>query len=250
MQKLLLLISFIPSILLAQQPCKTVLEKYINKSDQYHYQPRSGGYCEGTVARKPVSGQRFEVRSVLKGELRFNSKKDRVVKIEIPTSRKGVTIQGHDKRYTYRLDAQFNGTEPFEWKISEVVVPNHYPPDELFIFGYVGSESNRLYIPLQTSTASFSNTSKLVTVYLLADEELENIAWRYVRCVNGVQNGPVSNWIQVGNGTGTSLNSRIDVTLRFPSPPQSGEYCVDIKGESSSDPADSKRVESLRVWID
>ncbi|GAB3909178.1 hypothetical protein GCM10028803_46310 [Larkinella knui] len=249
MQKLLLFF-FIPCTLLAQQPCKAILEKYIDKSDRYHYQPRSGGYCEGTVARKPVSGQRFEVKAVLKGSLRFNSKKDREVKITVPSSQKGVIIQAQDKRYTYRLDAQLAGTETFYWKINEVVIPNNYSPYELFIFGYVGPEEKRLYVPLQLSTASFPNLSKLVTVYMLADEELENIAWRYVRCVNGVSKGAVSNWIQVNNSAGSDLNTPIAVELNFPSSPQPGEYCIDIMGVVSTDSTNSKRVESLRIWID
>lgn len=126
--------------------------------------------------------------SVLLGNLYFDKKPDVVLEVSAPNFTQGdVNIRAVAiplKRY-YRMDGSVSPEESMRRPIGDVVVPGQLSAQRLGVFGWVGTESEKTFVPLrvtQKNTAK-SASSKEIT-YLIVRSSVDAILLFSANVVN------------------------------------------------------------------
>jgi hypothetical protein len=80
----------------------------------------------------------------------------------------------------YRLDAQLTARQPsLAWPVADVLLPMKLASDNVGVFGWIGTEDNKIYVPVlatpQRASVAQDGTIRLV---VRASDNVSNVQWR------------------------------------------------------------------------
>ncbi len=174
--------------------CDPTLTPVQNEKIKYM---KRGDRCEGFYrAQLPAGG--MDVVGLVQGSFRFSLDFDERVTITSPlVADRAVHLraQGIPLKTYYRLDALIAPQGKFTWPIGEVVLLANLRYQNIGIYGWVGSENERLYIPVRTVAAKMKPASddRQITLYLRSSVNVRKVQWRSA-LVSAGQCGVYDGW--------------------------------------------------------
>ncbi|MCP4402325.1 MAG: hypothetical protein GY801_34095 [bacterium] len=147
-----------------------------------------GNRCEG-LYRTGISAPAIEVVGATEGKFQFELKQDEVLEISSSISR-GQTIHVRamgipDKLY-YRMDTELKPGQTLQWPVAEVLYLEQFSYKEIGVFGWVGAETEKIYIPVvvATTVGPVANDVK-IRLYLRTSVNVKNMQWRAADAIDG-----------------------------------------------------------------
>ena len=140
--------------------------------------------CEGLYEAK-VSAS-LEIVSYLAGELNFDPSVHSALSISVADSlaltSKDVSVRAVAllAGTYYRMDSTLVQPERITWLLDEVVRPSKLGSDKLGVFGWIGSDSEKIFVPLRVTHVSDTSTVEVQKLELLIRPtvDVDYISWR------------------------------------------------------------------------
>jgi hypothetical protein len=207
-----------------------------------------GNRCEGFYVSN-VSSESLEVVSVLRGNLYFDRKPDVVLEVSAPDFTQGdVNIRAVAiplKTY-YRMDGRVSPEESMRWPIGDVVIPGRLTAQRLGVFGWVGTESEKTFVPLRvTQKNSAKSAPAKENTYLIvrSSVDVDTLVWRY----STAKGSRCSKFIEWQELSDAPVNAGWPVTLTLPErSAQKGNLCLEIAAKEKDN--EEWLSLSLRLW--
>ena len=164
--------------------CDTALITESNNPSAY---AGRGNRCEGFYTAK-VGGQ-FEVVSLLIGTLDYPWQED----VELSVSSPHVTATDVNVRAVglplgtyYRMDSRLAQHGQLTWLTGDVLTPKRLDAGAVGVFGWVGTERKKVYVPLQVVRAdSASDATAPIRLRLRLTVNMDDVFWRYADLDDG-----------------------------------------------------------------
>jgi len=207
-----------------------------------------GTRCEGFYVSN-VSSESLEVVSVLYGNLHFDWRPDVVLEVSAPNFSKGdVNIRAVAiplKTY-YRMDGTVSPEESMRWPIVDVVFPGRLTAQRLGEFGWVGTVSDKTFVPLRVTQKDIPKTAPAKeNTYLMvrSSVDVDAVLWRYSTAV-GTR---CSKFIEWQEQTDAPVNAGWPVTITLPErSAQKGNLCLEIAAKERDN--DEWLSLLIRIW--
>jgi len=144
---------------------------------------RRGDRCEGFYV-SPVAVTDFEVVSLLRGKLYFNLQPH--VRLEVLAPNAPGVIQGPvlvravalPPRVYYRMDATVPVNRPLIWPVDALLLPWRLDANKVGMFGWVGTEGERTFVPLQVVPSGAPQPAGPVELVVRSAADVESVKWR------------------------------------------------------------------------
>jgi len=135
----------------AQPPCDPNLNSTRGENGYKMRQPKVR--CEGFFTSRFIRGGSLEPVSLLRGSLNFQYGSTDTLMITAPgTSSVADTVRVRAVAVPieihYRMDAVIKTQKPIIWPLTDVVTASRLSSDKIGVFGWVGRENDKTYIPL------------------------------------------------------------------------------------------------------
>ncbi|GAK57725.1 hypothetical protein U27_04692 [Candidatus Vecturithrix granuli] len=173
---------------LAQQ-CDPRIRPVDNPVIQYRAR---GNRCEG-LYQSEVSAAVLDIVGVTDGAFQFALDSKEIIELSAPLSRKqpiAIRAVGIPLKTYYRLDAALQPGETLIWPVNEVLLPQALASSKIGVFGWIGNEQQKTYIPVRTAATSQPGASDgKVRLYVRSSGEVNNVCWRAGDMVNDVISG-------------------------------------------------------------
>ena len=141
--------------------------------------------CEG-LYESPVHAIGLEVVSLLHGRLDFDPATARHLTVAVPDAavigqnQVNVRAVALPLKTYYRMDARIPAGGSMLWPVHDILAPASLGPDRLGVFGWIGSESDKTFVPVSVvaeDAAGFAAGAR-VELGLRAPTDLESLVWR------------------------------------------------------------------------
>jgi hypothetical protein len=140
--------------------------------------------CEGLYL-SPVSAPSIELISLLQGSLRFDLLPNVQLLVLVPN---GVDLPPEERvkvravafplgKY-YRLDGVLSAKGSMSWPVSDVLLPAKLGAGQVGLFGWIGSDFDRVFVPLHVAIAGEPVLPNQTILTVRAAHDLEIIVWR------------------------------------------------------------------------
>ena len=138
----------------------------------------------------------------------------------------------------YRMDGVLDARSRLLWPIAEVVGPAGLDSEHIGIFGWIGEETDKVYVPVGVRTPANAGGVGDLRLHVRVTSEAEKVFWR-VR-----EDGTESEWMPAANGR---VRSGQTVAVTLPPGPEV-LIGIDVTAKPmNSDEWTSLRLEVLRV---
>jgi hypothetical protein len=226
-------------------PCDPVLAPFPGSDLGYTVH---GDRCEGFYVSN-VSSESLEVVSVLHGNLYFDWRPDVVIEVSAPNYTQGeVNIRAVSipmKTY-YRMDGTVSPKESMRWPIGDVVYPGKLSAQRLGVFGWVGTENNKTFVPLRVTQKNIAKSAPAKeNTYLMvrSSVDVDTVLWRYSTAV-GKRCSKFNEWQEHHEAP---VNAGWPVKITLPNgTAQKGNLCLDIAAKERDN--DEWLSLSIRIW--
>jgi len=153
--------------------------------------------CEGFYSAKVSTGS-IDMVGLVQGDFRFSLDPDERVTITSPlvTDREvRIRAQGIPIKTYYRMDALIAPEGEFTWPIGDVVFSAKLRYQNIGVYGWIGSENERLYVPVRTVAAKMKPAAdgRKITLYLRSTVNVRKVQWRSAP-VSGGKCGVYDEW--------------------------------------------------------
>jgi hypothetical protein len=207
-----------------------------------------GDRCEGFYVSN-VSSESLEVVSVLHGNLHFDWKPDVVLEVSAPNYTQGaVNIRAVAiplKTY-YRMDGTVSPKESMRWPIGDVIFPGKLAAQRIGVFGWVGTFSNKTFVPLrviQKDNVKSAPADENIYLIVRSSVDVETVLWRYSTTM-GKRCSKFNEWQEYHDAP---VNAGWPVTITLPNrPAQNGNICLEIAANDKG--SDEWLSLSIRIW--
>ena len=144
---------------------------------QVAYKPR-GNRCEGTYIAK-VAAPSLDVVGFTKGMFNYKLDKSEVITIE-NTSGSNIFIRASALPLNtyYRMDAALEKNTAFKWMVKNVLFNLNIPSNSLGIYGWKGSEKQKIFVPVKPVSSSYKPDKKYYLIIRTSANVLE-VKYRY-----------------------------------------------------------------------
>ncbi len=175
-----------------------------------------GQRCEG-LYESTVSAINLEVVSVLKGNLRFDFERHEILQLFAPdVSGLGpnpvrVRAVALPLKTYFRMDAVMPPSGAMVWPLGDIVERVKLPVEKIGIFGWVGSETDKIFVPLEVfpkGERPAQGTDAPVELVVRSAGDIEQLVWR-----TSVEEMKMTNWQEF---PGVPLRAGQPVTLVLP----------------------------------
>jgi hypothetical protein len=79
----------------------------------------------------------------------------------------------------YRMDAQLAPGQKLDWNVKDVIYPQKIKPEEIGIFGWIGSEKEKTYFPMRSTTRDSSGAqNKTIRLVFRSSVDVHTVKWR------------------------------------------------------------------------
>ncbi|MCK4761289.1 MAG: hypothetical protein KAW12_03755 [Candidatus Aminicenantes bacterium] len=154
------------------------------KNQKLKYQKRDKNRCEGFYSSL-VSADFMGVVGVTKGDFFFETKEDEILELTSPVvNDRPIYIRavGVKLKVYYRMDGNLDAGQTFTWPLGDVVFLRKLSSKDICVFGWIGNEMDKIYIPLIVASklAPVTNDGK-IRLYLRTTVDVKNVLWRAAR---------------------------------------------------------------------
>jgi hypothetical protein len=195
--------------------------------------------CEG-LYESAVRAVGLEVVGLMKGEIVPDLAEHAEVEIvgpdpsDLPAGAGPVRVRAVAlplKAY-YRMDGVLDARSSLAWPIAEVVRPAGLEPKQIGLFGWIGDETAKIFVPVGVRAAGEGDAGEDLRLYIRVTSDAETLYWR-VR-----EGGAESEWTPAAGGR---VRSGQTVMVTLPPGPEA-VIGVDVTAK----PVDSDEWTSLR----
>jgi hypothetical protein len=154
--------------------------------------------CEGFYV-SPVSAPSLELISLLRGPLRYNLTAPEQLHIIAPdlgamaTGPLQVRAVARPLRTYYRMDAVLPANGHLVWPVRDVLLPSHLHAERIGVYGWVGTEMQKLFVPLRVVPQGTPASKAPIEVMVRSSVDLDRLVWRIA-----TPDGQASSWEQAG----------------------------------------------------
>jgi hypothetical protein len=207
-----------------------------------------GNRCEGFYVAN-VSSESLEVVAVLQGTLRFDWKPDVVLQVSAPNFTQGtvnVRAVAIPLKTYYRMDGTVSPIKTMQWPIEDVVFPGQLTARRLGVYGWVGSENNKMFVPLRvTQKDSPKSILSQEDTYIIfrSSVDVDTVLWRY----STVQDNQCAKYVEWQQQDAAPVNAGWPVTITLPQlPGKKGDLCLEIAAKEKDN--DEWLKLQTRIW--
>jgi hypothetical protein len=187
-----------------------------------------GSRCEGFF-ESDVSADTLQIVSLLQGTIPSDWGRNIVLEISAPGSiREPVNVRAVPltARPYYRMDGVLRSDVPMDWPVGEVLFPSGIKQSNLGIFGWIGPENDRTFIPLRVSKHGAQPLTGENILIVRSGVNIDKVVWRSA-ALQGEQCGGYTN---PGPARGPFA---ADAPIRIPLGNLAPNSCVDIQANKS-----------------
>jgi hypothetical protein len=138
----------------------------------------------------------------------------------------------------YRLDGVVSLQKPLNWPIGAVVRPSKLTDKQLGVFGWIGSEDGRLFVPLRMVQGDDNVTREPTVLKVRPGSDSDSLVWRSY--AEGSRSGSLPPWVEAAR----SIWAGSIVTIELPNGPE-GIVTVEVNAKH----AGSDRWSPLRIQV-
>jgi hypothetical protein len=207
-----------------------------------------GNRCEGFYVAN-VSSESLEVVSVLQGILRFDWKPDVVLQVSAPSFTQGtvnVRAVAIPLKTYYRMDGTVAPRQTMQWPIEDVIFPGQLTAPRLGVYGWVGSEKDKTFVPLRvTQKDGLKSKQSQANTHLIlrSTVDVDTVLWRY----STVKRNRCSRFVEWQEQNTAPVNAGWPVTITLPEPSgKKGDLCLEIAAKEKDN--DEWLKLQIRVW--
>jgi hypothetical protein len=207
-----------------------------------------GNRCEGFYVAN-VSSESLEVVSVLQGTLLFDWKPDVVLQVSAPNFTQGtvnVRAVAIPLKTYYRMDGTVSPEQSMQWPIEDVVFPGKLTAQRLGVYGWVGSENDKTFVPLRvTQKEGSKSVPSQENTYLIlrSSVDVDTVLWRY----STVQRNRCSKFGEWQEQNAAPVNAGWPVTITLPKlSVKKGDLCLEIAAKEKDN--DEWLKLRMRIW--
>lgn len=220
----------------------------ITAVDNYQIGYRSrGDRCEGFY-HSEVGDSSIKIVGLVKGNFGFKLDRKEVVEITssvVTNSLIHVRAVGIPIKTYYRMDAQITPSQKLVWPIGDVIYPQNLSSRKIGVFGWIGGESNKTYVPIcaEANMAPAVSDAR-IRLFVRTSVDVEVVIWRFSKVVNG-DCAKFEKWNDTDSHKSLYRTGE-PICITLPSN-LSGELCLDIAAREKNRARWLKR--SIRVII-
>jgi hypothetical protein len=183
--------------------------------------------------------------SFQQGALRWSSPEDATLRLSIasgithlPEERINVRAIALPLSTYYRLDGVVSLQKPLTWPISAVVRPSKLTDKQLGIFGFIGNDDERLFVPLRMVQGEDHGAREPTVLKVRPGHNSDIIVWRSY--AEGIRSGGPPPWVEAAK----SISAGSIVTIELPNGPE-GILTVEVNAKH----AGSDRWSPLKIHV-
>ena len=207
-----------------------------------------GNRCEGFYVAN-VSSESLEVVSVLQGILLFDWKPDVVLQVSAPDFTQGpvnVRAVAIPLKTYYRMDGTVAPQQSMQWPIKDIVFPGQLKAPRLGVYGWVGSENDKTFVPLRVTQKDSSKSSRSqAKTYLIlrSSVDVDTVLSRY-STVKSNQCAKFAEWQEQNSAP---VNAGWPVTITLPEfSGKKGDLCLEFAAKEKNN--DEWLKLQIRIW--
>lgn len=186
--------------------------------------------CEGYYIAK-VGAPSLQVVGFQKGRLKYDyDNKHEIILVRSTLGDKTINIRaiGVPLNTYYQMDAQIKPSETFKWPIADVIYPNRLNSGSIKIFGWVGTENDKTYVPVIPDSRSITNTDdNVITLFIRASTDVTKVIWRQ----SAFSNGSCGKY---GKNKEIEKSYRSGKAIPIPLENLAGTVCIEIKARKKN----------------
>lgn len=142
------------------------------------YQIR-GNRCEGVYVAK-VGAPSLDLVGFTVGEFSYKLDKSEIIKIENRfSSNIFIRASAIPLNTYYRMDASIDKNKIFNWEIKDVLYPLNIPSNALGVYGWSGTEQEKLFWPVKPVSSVTSQTDNKLYLIIRTSSKLMEVRYRY-----------------------------------------------------------------------
>jgi len=221
---LLLFFLLLPSSGLAQSSCPSLTPT----NGDLGYRNR-GNRCEGFYLAN--ASESFQIVSLLQGVIPQNWQRNTVLKVSAGASiSEAVNVRAVplSQQPFYRMDGVLQSGASLDWPVGDVLFPSNLKPNNVGVYGWIGSENDKIFIPIRVYKKGVSPVPTPNTLVVRAGTDVDGLIWRWAPMRDG-QCGEYKTPQTMGQ---RNANDPIRITLDSVSSPS---FCVDIQANKKGE---------------
>ena len=198
------------------------------------YKKRGNNRCEGFYEKSCGGG--LHVVSLIYGVLHFDWNPEVVLEVHLPDNIKNkvnIRAKAIPLKTYYQMDSQLSPKDVLKWPIDEVIYKAGLKPTVIGVFGWVGSEVEKKFVPIKIfQEEKIPKKNDKIYLRVRADVDVEKVICRFSEVIDGKSSKSVEGWKVIGD----YVNAGHAVTIELPGK-NGGELCVEMKakpGESGT----------------
>lgn len=192
------------------------------------YKKRSNNRYEGFYEKS--TGGSLDVASLLYGKLHFHWHPTVVLEVRLHDHMKNpvnVRARAIPLKTYYQMDAGISPRETLKWPINDVIYKAGLKPSMIGVFGWIGSEREKKFVPLKVvQQGTIPTNDNRIFLMVRADVDVEKVICRFSDIVDGKNVKSKRGW----NVIGDYINAGHAITIELPAR-NPGELCVEIKAK-------------------
>ncbi|MCP4254899.1 MAG: hypothetical protein GY775_16135 [Candidatus Scalindua sp.] len=206
------------------------------ESYSIQYRPRSNNRCEGFYESNVSSGS-MNIVGVIQGSFKYKLDTKEILTLSSPIAKnKTVNVRavGIPIKTYYRMDSQIEPYEALEWPVGEVLYAQKLSCKKIGVFGWIGSDNERIYVPIKSTSTSTKLTENgndaidsNIYVYLRTSIDTVNVRWRFADVLEDGTCGKAGKWIKPKKSRYRSGDS---IVCKVPTE-KTGSICITVRAE-------------------
>lgn len=160
------------------------------KGSSTGYQKR-GNRCEGVYVSN-VGSLSLAAMSFTLGALHFDLKSQAPLEVSAPGQPDAVNVRAVAmplKTY-YRMDTVLPPRAVFSWPVTDVLAPEGLSDSRIGVFGWKGSEQERVLVPLRVAPHGSAPSSSKPLLTIQTSFAAQTVKWRWAPLVKGKCDAP------------------------------------------------------------
>jgi|GEM_PF-1159387 len=192
------------------------------------YKKRGNNRYEGFYEKSCGGG--LDVVSLLYGVLHFDWNPEVVLGVHLPDnieSKVNIRAKAIPLKTYYQMDSQLSPKDVLKWPIDEVIYKAGLKPTVIGVFGWVGSEVDKKFVPIKIfQEGKIPKKNDKIYLSVRADVDVEKVICRFSEAINGKSSKSVEGWKVIAD----YVNAGHAVTIELPRK-NGGELCVEMKAK-------------------
>jgi len=139
-----------------------------------------GNRCEGMYVAD-VGSRSIDIVSFTSGSIRYDLNAKSPLKLSIVGTSPRVNVRAvaiTPKTY-YRMDTVLQRGKSLSWPVTDVLLPEHLTDNRIGIFGWIGNEEGKTFVPVDVRSGASAPGSDHVVLVAQTSFDADAIKWRW-----------------------------------------------------------------------